>query len=92
MNLSPELIGAAITGLVFLIIGFFVGRPIGKSEGKKEGAKEATIEIQAQTQEQSLERITAANQAGAAVEHLDADGVRNAASEDSNNRGRVQRT
>lgn len=81
----------AIVAVIAAYLGFSTGRKVERPKAMQEGKEQAVREIQSQTTEQSLERVSAANEAGAAVERLDANGVREQASNDPNNLGRVQR-
>ena len=91
MTFGIEQILFAIVAIVAAYLGFTTGRKVERPKAIQEGKEQATREIQTQSMEQSLERITAVNEAGTAVERRSPDVVRDEAGRDPNNIGRVQR-
>lgn len=91
MNIGLEQIIWFVVAGVIAYLGFNTGRKVERPKAMEEGRKEATAAIKTQITEQTFERVAEANEAGAAVERRTPDVVRDEASADPYNRGRVQR-
>lgn len=91
MNFGLTEILFAIVAVIAAYLGFTTGRKVERPKAIQEGKDQATQEIKTQAMEQTFERVTAANEAAAAVESRTPERVRVEASQDPNNRGRVQR-
>ncbi len=91
MTLGLEQILWAVVAAVIAYMGFRTGQKVERPRAIQEGKEQAYRDVEAATTKHTLEKVNAANQAGAAVERRSADVVRDEAGRDQNNLGRVLR-